>query len=81
MKFLMSKFDYQIIALPMMGEVIVRCANLAFPVKYFRNKSNLARIFLNVVNVAYGKFFWLIGSDCLLMRNAIIRLYESIDYN
>jgi abequosyltransferase len=47
-----------------------------FPVTYFRQSTNVGGIrnFFNVVDIATAEFCWLIGSDDLLVENAISKV-------
>lgn len=69
-------------------EVVVKKASERIRLKYKRNGENLGipQNFLNVVEMAEGKYAWLIGDDDLLMGNSLDRLfrllksYPSVDF-
>ena len=64
-------------------ESVVRHAQKKIDIVYRKNTKNLGvtRNFLNVINMADGKYVWLIGDDDLLMPNTFERLLEIIDQN
>lgn len=61
-------------------ESIVKFFQKKIPINYHKNTSNIGRVanYLNVVNIAKGRFIWLIGDDDLLMPNAIFEINELI---
>ena len=64
-------------------EAVVRHAQKKIDIVYRKNKKNLGipRNFLNVINMADGKYAWLIGDDDLLMPNTFERLLKIMDQN
>ncbi len=52
-------------------------------IKYKKNKINLGipKNFLNVVDMAQGKFIWLIGDDDLLLHNSLKEAVKLLDKN
>ena len=64
-------------------EAVVRHAQKKIDIVYRKNTKDLGvtRNFLNVINMADGKYVWLIGDDDLLMPNTFERLLEIIDQN
>ena len=64
-------------------EAVVRHAQNKIDIVYRKNKKNLGipRNFLNVINMADGKYAWLIGDDDLLLPSTFQRLLKIIDQN
>ena len=64
-------------------EAVVRHAQEKIDIVYRKNKTNLGMSinFLNVINMADGKYAWIIGDDDLLMPNTFERLLKIMDQN
>ena len=62
-------------------EAVVLEAKKKIDIKYIKNETNLGRVqnYLNVVNMASGKFVWMIGDDDLILPHSLKSLIDLLD--